>query len=145
MVINIDCFKDVLLFLTNNIKYKECEGSWIVQGVDLGTLYDATELKQYNKEDIMYSVVKLDECNFIKVSSKFPSNKPYLERCSIEDVTFAGHRFIETVKEPTIWEKTKSVAKKVGNHTIGFLEGTAHDIAVESAKQAVSIAIMTTK
>lgn len=142
MNINLDCFKDVLLFCVNNIDFVESHDSWNIQSVNLQTMYGSNNLSNYSKKDIMYSVVKLEECGFIKVLSKFPPNKPYLERCTIEDITYRGHQFIETVKEPTIWEKTKSIASKIGNHTIGFIEGTAHDIAVESAKQAVTIMMM---
>lgn len=88
----------------------------------------------------MRSVLKLYECGFIKVFAKFPDNKPYLERCSIEDVTFSGYQFIESIREPSIWEKTKTVVGKVGNHTLGFIETVAHDIAVEAAKEAIAVA-----
>jgi hypothetical protein len=50
-----------------------------------------------------------------------------------------GHQFAETIKEPTVWEKTKSIANKVGNHTLRFLENLAHDVAVEIAKQTLSV------
>ena len=50
-----------------------------------------------------------------------------------------GYQFAETIKEPTIWEKTKSIAGRVGNHTLGFVEGIAHDVAVEIGKQAITI------
>ena len=59
--------------------------------------------------------------------------------CQIENITYLGHQFLETVRPEPIWNKTKSVVSKVGVHTLGFIEGVAHDIAVESAKQAVTI------
>lgn len=74
----------------------------------------------------------------------FPENKPYLERCFIEDVTFRGYQFIESVREPSIWNKTKTIAAKVGNHTLSFIESIAYDVAIEEAKQAVTI-MMTNK
>ena len=40
-----------------------------------------------------------------------------------------------------LFTKTKSVISKVGIHTLDFIENTAHDIAVESAKQAIVIAM----
>lgn len=139
MQINLDCLKDVLLYCVNNIDYKEENNTWNTQCVNLVMMYEAPELNQYDKKDIMRSVLKLKECGFIKISTCFPENKPYLERCSIEDVTISGYQFINSVKESSIWEKTKSIANKLGNHTLGFIEGVAHDIAVESAKQAVTI------
>lgn len=144
MNINIDCLKDVLQYCVDNIDYEEDGDSWNTKCVNLYMMYDSPDLK-YDKKDIMRSVLKLDECGFIKVSTKFPNNKPYLERCSIEDVTFRGYQFIESVREPTIWSRTKSIAAKVGNHTLGFIEGIAHDVAVEAGKEAIKVAMGSTK
>ncbi len=141
MRINIDCFKDVLQYCVDNIDYKEYGGSWIVKCVSLDMMYESPEL-DYDKKDIMHSVLKLDECGFIKISTRFPNNKPYLERCSIEDVTFRGYQFIESVREPSIWDKTKSIVGKVGNHTLDFIESVAHDVAVEAGKEAVAVAML---
>lgn len=139
MQINLDCLKDVLIYCINNIDYEEEHNNWYTKTVNLNLLYEANELKDYDRKDIMRSVLKLKECGYITISTYFPENKPYLERCSIEDITMRGYQFADTIKEPTIWDRTKSIASKVGNHTLGFIEGVAHDIAVESAKQAVAI------
>ena len=93
----------------------------------------------------MYSIIKLEECRFIKIISKFPTNRPYLEQCVIEDVTMNGYQFLEAVHDDTIWEKTKSIAKSVGNHAINFIESTAHDIAVESAKTMIYATMTSTQ
>ncbi len=138
MQINLDCLKDVLLYCVDNIDYQETDDSWTTKCVNLYMMYDSSELKDYDRKDIMRSVLKLMECNFITVSTYFPPNKPYLERCTIDDITMRGYQFINSVKESSIWEKTKLVAKKAGNHTLSFVEGVAHDIAVEGAKQIVS-------
>lgn len=136
MQINMDCFKDVLKFCVDNIDYIEDGESWVVNYVNLPMMYESPELNYENK-DIMRSVIKLKECGFIKVLSQYPEDKPYLDRCSIEDVTFRGYQFIESIREPSIWEKTKSITGKIGNHTLGFIEKVAHDIAVVSAKEAI--------
>ncbi len=144
MQMNIDCLKDVLQYCVDNIDYEEDGDSWNTKSVNLFMMYESPKLK-YDKKDIMRSVLKLDECGFIKVSTKFPNNKPYLERCSIEDVTYRGYQFIESVREPSVWEKTKSIAGKVGNHTLNFIESVAHDVAVEAGKEAIKVAMSSTK
>ncbi len=107
-------------------------------------LYNAAELK-YETKDIMRSVLKLEECHFIRISSKSPNDKPYLDICFIEDITMAGYNFYESIREPTIWEKTKFIISKVGNHTLGFIEGVAHDIAVETSKEVIKGTIWVNK
>lgn len=139
MNINVDCLRDVLKYCIDNIDYKEQDNSWVTKYVNLPELYESRELIKYSKKEIMRSVLILEQCGFIKIYSKFPSNKPYLDRCSIEDVTFRGCQFYESVRETTIWEKTKDIAEKFGNHTLNFIENVAHDVAVESAKQAITV------
>lgn len=138
MQINIDCFKDVLKYCVDNIDYEEDNDSWKTKYVNLFMMYESPELK-YEKKDIMRAVLKLEECGFIKVFSKFPTDKPYLDKCSIEDVTFRGYQFIESIREPSVWKKTKNIVGKIGNHTIDFIESVAHDVAVEAAKEAIAV------
>ena len=78
---------------------------------------------------------KIDKVNLETLYNA--ENGAILKRCSIDDVTIEGHKFIDSVKEPTIWNKTKSIINKVGNHTLEFVENVAHDVAVESAKELI--------
>ena len=139
MRINIDCLRAVLLYCINNLDYIENGYIWKCEYVDLNDMYKSEELQQYQKKDIMYSVLKLKESEYIKISCEQPKAATYIDDCVIVDVTMKGHQFAETVKQSTVWEKTKTIVSKIGNHILGFIEAVAHDIAVESAKQVVSI------
>ncbi|MBO5041049.1 MAG: DUF2513 domain-containing protein [Clostridia bacterium] len=139
MRINIDCLRDVLLYCINNLDYIENGYIWKCEVVELKDIYKSEDLQQYPKKDIMYSVLKLKESEYIKISCEQPKEATYINDCVIMDVTMKGHQFAETIKEPTVWEKTKSIANKVGNHTLHFLENLAHDVAVEIAKQTISV------
>lgn len=130
MNLNLDCFRDTLKYCIDHIDYEETNHSWKVITVNLDNLYNSDELKTYLKKEIMISVVHLDECGFIKVLSKFPENKPYVDRCTIEGVTFKGHQFYENIREPSTWEKTKNIANSIGNHSLKFIEDTAQKCAV---------------
>lgn len=140
MIINEECIRDILLYCEKHITYKEHKDHTIsVIGVSLDNLYDSILGSKYEKFDIMYSIIKLEESNFIILSNKWPEHKSYIERCCIDEITIIGHNFINAIKDDTIWNKTKNVAAKIGNHTLGFMEGVAHDVAVESAKQIINI------
>lgn len=140
MQINEDCVRDVLGYIIKNIDYSKEKGKYYVIEVSLLQLYNDESLsKKYEEKDIMYSVLKLLEIHFIKVSDIYPINKSIIERCKICEVTYAGHNFYSTIQPDTIWEKTKSIIGKIGNHTLGFIENVAHDVAVESAKQMITI------
>lgn len=144
MKLNPDCMRVILKYCVEHIDYKELDfNQWHESSVTLNMLYNSDELKDFEKKEIMYSVMKLYEYRFITVSKIYPTNgQKYFDSCDITDVTICGHDFYNSIKEDTIWNKTKSVVSQVGNHTLKFIEDTAQSIAVESAKQVVTIAMM---
>lgn len=145
MQINEECIRDVLLYCEDKIDYKhDMDRKMSLITVSLYELNNSNLSKKYDEKDIMYSVMKLEEIGFIITSDKYPKEKSVLERCTIAEITYRGHQFLDTIKPEPIWDKTKNVIKSVGNHTLNFIESTAHDIAVETAKQAVTV-MMTTK
>lgn len=57
----------------------------------------------------------------------------------VTNITVKGHRFLDTIKPDGIWNKTKCIVSQIGNHTLEFIEDTAQKIAVESAKQMITV------
>lgn len=142
MDINIDCMRKVIEFCIKNIDYEEIEpNEWRENYIDLNMLYNSKELKNFQHKDIMHSVMKLYEAQYLKLKEVRPSNTTYINYCTITDVTMLGHNFYESVKDETVWEKTKKLAASAGNHTLHFLEETAQKIAVATVQQAVTVAI----
>lgn len=132
MKLNPDCIRDVLLYLEENLTIE----NHVFSSINLKMLQD--NLTDYSKEDIFYSVYNLKQIRFIEGRINDVSNMKMMF-CEIENITYAGHQFLATVRPEPIWNKTKSIISQIGVHTLGFIEGVAHDIAVESAKQAVTI------
>ena len=77
----------------------------------------------------------LAECDYINVSGV--STQKYFSMMDVNSITYAGHKFIESIRPQTIWDKTKSIISKVGTHTLKFVEDTAQKIAVEYAKSLI--------
>ena len=94
---------------------------------------------KYSREDVWYSIYNLSQDRFIETNDICKQSLNGFAFVEIYNVTHRGHQFYETIQPETIWNKTKSVVSKVGVHTLNFIEGTAHNIAVESAKQAITI------
>nr|DAU18430.1 MAG TPA: Flagellin, PadR, transcription factor, DNA.8A [Bacteriophage sp.] len=142
MEINNDCIRDILKYCVKNIDYIEYSvNSWREKSVSLHQLYSDEKLKKYEKKVIMYSVKKLYENNFIVVNNITPTGKEkeYIENCYIVDVTIDGHNFYNSIKDDTVWNKTKNIISRAGNHTLKFIEDTAQMVAVASAKQMVTV------
>lgn len=144
MKLNPDCMRIILKYCIEHIDYKDIGlNQRHENSVTLTMLYNSDELKEFEKKEIMYSVMKLYEYRFITVSKIHPTNRQqYFDSCEITDVTVYGHDFYNSIQEDTIWNKTKNVVGQVGNHTLKFIKDTAQKIAIESAKQAVTITMM---
>lgn len=140
MKLNPDCMRIILKFCVKHIDYKEIGmDSWFEKTVSLDMLYQCDELSKFDKKEIMYSVMKLYEYKYITLSNIYPGNKQYFDKCTITDVTIYGHNFYNSIQEDTIWNQTKRIISKVGNHTLKFIEETAQMVATESAKQAITV------
>lgn len=139
MNLNESCVREILIFCKKNIDYKELEdGTFHVVPVSLQQLFDSELNEIYARKEIMYAVMKLEEINFIKISNRSPKDSSsYINNCMINEITYPGHKFIDATEPEPVWKKTKGIIGKVGNHTLEFVEGVAHDVAVESAKVAV--------
>lgn len=130
MKLNPDCIRDILLYLEENLKIEDNSFS----AISLNTLED--NLTQYSKEDIFYSVYNLKEIHFIEGIFRGADNC-IMYICLIENITYAGHQFLDSVRPETVWKQTKSIIKQIGVHTLGFIESVARDVIVEMGKQAV--------
>mgnify|MGYP004615281511 CR=1 FL=1 len=144
MKLNPDCMRVILKYCVEHIDYKDIGlNQWHENSVTLAMLYNNEELKRFEKKEIMYSVMKLYEYRFITVGRVQPMDgQKYFDSCDITDVTVTGHEFYNAIQEDTIWNKTKNIVGQVGNHTLKFIEDTAQKIAVESAKQVITLAVM---
>lgn len=141
MKMNEDCLRDVLEFLVENLTLKIKDNKGGFNSVSLLSIMKTFDNK-YTKEDIWYSIYNLSQDRFIETNDICKQSLNGFAFVEIYNVTHRGHQFFETIQPQQLWDKTKSVITKVGVHTLGFIEGVAHDVAVESAKQAVSITMM---
>lgn len=141
-----EAMRDVLMFLEENIKYERYGTfedkrktffsiSMIVNNDYFSKLFSK---HKYSKDELQYTIEKMIEGRIISISGSL--NKKY----QITDITFNGIQLLEKIRPETTWTKIKSAMKHTGIHTIEFIESVAHDVAVESAKQAVTI-MMTPK
>ena len=108
MKLNPDCIRDVLLYLEENLKVIE---NHKFTEISLTQLQDA--LQQYAKEDIFYSVYNLHQIHFIEGKISDVSNMKMFY-CEINNITWSGHQFLNTIRPTTVWEATKTGASKLG-------------------------------
>ena len=56
-------------------------------------------------------------------------------------LTWQGHEFLETIRDPEVWSRTKAGAKKAGNFAMGFVVDLATAYGKHVAKERLGIEI----
>ena len=123
MKLNPDCIRDVLLYLEENLKIEE---SHKFTEITLIQLKEA--LPKYTEDDIFYSVYNLHQIRFIDGRINDVNNMKMFF-CEINNITWNGHQFLNTIRPTSIWEATKSGASKLGIMSIHALSTIAMEIS----------------
>lgn len=137
MKLNEDCCRDILNFLVETLTISINNEDAIYDSTNSFRIIEAFSA-QYDKADIIYSINMLYQCGYIS-GKNLDKQKAPLVKQEIDNVTYLGQKFYLSIQPEPIWNKTKSVINKIGVHSLEFIESVAHDVAVESAKQAVSV------
>lgn len=139
MTINDNCIREILRYLVENLKIHIKNMKFTYVSISVSELINKLESQRYSKEDIVYSINILASLHYIEgeqLTDKMSVNFAYQK---IDNVTYRGQQFYESIKPEPIWNKTKHIVEKVGVHTLEFIESVAHDAAVESAKEATKM------
>lgn len=124
MKLDHDCVRAVLLYL---------EGS-----LELDNEIDATEIviKKYPQQDIIYSVRKLAEAGYLNASDYSADDE---QSVIINSLSWEGHRFLDTVRDPKVWKHSKSVASKLLSVSIGMMENIASQVLTNLISQQLGL------
>ena len=126
MKLNNDCIRAVMLEIEKRHKVtvdEENNASFEILWVD--ALYEA--LPQYTKEDIFYSLYNLDQAGYVSISTNSGDNAIYM--CAINSMTYAGHEFLEKIRDPKAWRYIKGVGSAIGNFSLALINQTANGVA----------------
>lgn len=135
-----EAMRDTLLFLEENIKY-ETYGTFddkrkttynISMIVENEYFFNLFSKHKYTKDELRYTIEKMIEGRILNSTGSLDTH------CRITDISFYGLQLLETIRPETTWEKTKSIAGKMGNHTLKFIEDTAQKIAVTATATFIS-------
>lgn len=74
----------------------------------------------YSSDEIRYHLDLLIEAGFLVTAGGNMDGDTYLERLSI-----AGHDFVDSVRSPEVWAKTKKGAEAAGGFTVDLLKDLA--------------------
>lgn len=115
MKLNPDCIRDVLLYLEENLTYKNNSISMEHKEIPIAIVVsNVSENNKHSSEDVQYSIEKLFEINYIKIKNISYDKNKYIVSGNIYDITYEGHNFLNNIRPKNIWEATKSGASKLG-------------------------------
>ena len=127
MKLNPDCIRDVLLYLEEHL-YVDLDKKNF-NTVELKELRMSLELREkYNEEEIWYAVYNLKEIHYIEGKISDVSDMKMMF-CQIQNITWQGHQFLNTIRPQTVWDATLQGASKLGIMSMSALSSIAMEIA----------------
>lgn len=112
-----ECVRDVLLTLES-----------LDKGVALTSdnYVEFPLLLSYDLETVSYTLKRLDEAGFVNVKF-FPvlsGDDPF----RATSLTWAGHQFLDNVRDNRVWEETKKAASKIAGVSLSVLSEVAASV-----------------
>ena len=111
MKLNKDCIRDLLIYLEDNLSY--------THRISTGSL----SLKDYTRDELVYTVERLSEAGFINVSKI--CDEPCTPTYFILSLTYNGHQFLDTIRDNSIWKNTKTVASQLASVSLPIIQEIA--------------------
>lgn len=118
MELNHELIRSLLLFVESNDS---------LLGVSDDQLRDFAKKQNVSYEQLTYVIRRLEEKDIINAYIQTGSN--IVVDMSINSLTFDGHAYLDNIRDPEVWKKTKSVTSK--------LASVSMDIAVKVASNVV--------
>lgn len=118
MKLNQECIRDLLLVVEDTL---ELNSSMIA--LELTKL---PKTKKYSNDDLAYTVQKLEEAKYLKISKQYFPDP--LESLVIEDITWEGHKFLDTIRDDAVWKQTKSIVSKFSSVSVSIVENVASKV-----------------
>ncbi len=134
---DLDVIRDILLHVE--------ETGWGV--IEPDELAKALKL---DKETINYQLKLLYQAGYIEAaiirgkegiahSKKIQRDEDYILFVKPWELTWEGHEYLDAVRDPEIWNKTKESAKEIGNFGIDTLKSIAKGFIKTKIKQHTGI------
>ncbi|OHR53655.1 DUF2513 domain-containing protein [Staphylococcus sp. HMSC061G12] len=115
MKLNHDCVRLLLLEIESNKR--------IGEPLTEHNFKDNIVFKKYGFDTVMYSLLKLNEAEYLNVQLLWESGS--VESFLINDVTWKGHEFLDNIRDNNTWKEVKKVANKTSSMSLTLLSKLA--------------------
>ncbi len=94
----------------------------------------AGKMPREQVEQIEYHLALLDGAGLITIQAKLSGAV-----WQIGQITWAGHDFLDTIRDPAIWRETKAGAKQAGGFSIDLLKALAKGLIKKKIEQHTGV------
>lgn len=115
MKLNLDLVRDILLLT------EKCSD---ISGVNEEALLKS--LKGIDRNQIVYTVIKLKESDLITGDILWGSNQPI--KIQVGNLTYSGHELLNNIRNKKVWSETKSIVSKVGISSLDVLKDISSNV-----------------
>tara|TARA_Y100000296_G_scaffold83612_2_gene115056 strand:+ start:159998 stop:160423 length:426 start_codon:yes stop_codon:yes gene_type:complete len=91
-------------------------------------------LPREQAELLEYHLDLLDNAGLITIKAKLSG-----AAWQIGQITWAGHDFLDTIRDPAIWRETKAGAKKAGGFSLDLLKALAKGLVKKKIEQHTGV------
>lgn len=123
MKLNSDCIRSVMLALEKLLTIESDDrGNLLMIPTQLNSL--CRDLPNYTKEDIFYTLHNLEQAGYIDLNAQY-ADGGILIFCEVDDITFAGHEFLNEIRDDKQWTAVKSALAKVKSYSLSAISSIA--------------------
>jgi hypothetical protein len=123
--LNHDCIRQLLLHLEENL---DC-----YENLELNDLM----IDGFSKDDIVYTLQKLNEAGYIK--AEICCDITGFVEISVMDITWDGHKFLDTIRDNQVWSLTKKALSKFSSVSISFVSTVASQVLTNIITQQLGL------
>ena len=135
MKLNHECMREVMLEIEQIHRVFINENDSIEkESLTIHALYIA--LPQYGKEDIFYSLFNLEQAGYVKLSTQWIGESVY--NCFINHMTYAGHEFLDKIRDPKRWSFIKKGLSAVKNYSLAAISAVAEGATTAAINKYLS-------
>lgn len=119
MELKTELIRDLLLYSES----LPLEGERVLQQI-----YQSDRLSKYSKDEVTHaiSVMGSDGAGLITSRITWTEGKPYYMH--VGSPTFEGHKYLDNIRDPEVWEQTKKVTSKFASVSIDVLSSVAASV-----------------
>ena len=133
MTLDLNCVRDTLLTLEE----------WLVLDDDLDfhrlgldDICRSSEMLKHSKSSIAYTLVLLDEADFIKCSISYEGTSIYY--LAVRRLTYKRHQFLDSIRPQSTWNKIHAICEKTGFKSLATVMEISDMLLPDTLKAAIN-------